>query len=374
MKIVIDENITYGREAFSELGELKILPGREITNAILKDADALIVRSITNVNEELLSDTSIRFVGTATIGTDHIDKKYLSSKNIAFADAKGCNSDAVAEYVFNALFNIANEKKFLLRNKSIGVVGVGNIGSKIVKYANALGMKVFMNDPPLERTGRSGFYSLQEVLSADILTFHVPLNKGGIDNTFHLLGKDELENIKEGTIIINASRGPVIDNSALLSCLEQKNLSVVLDVWEDEPNINIDLLCKVKYGTPHVAGYSFEGKVNGTTMMYNALCEYLDRDPEWSANIPLPENSFIGIDGNSDIETELRIAFNHTYRIADDDKRMREIINKDDRSGYFDKLRKNYPLRRELCNYTVSMNQRNESLRQILKTFRLKSF
>lgn len=372
MKIVIDENITYGQEAFSGFGELEIMLGRDITNDILKDADALIVRSITNVNEQLLEGTNVKFVGTATIGTDHIDKEYLKANNITFADAKGCNSDAVAEYVWNALFNIFNEKKTPLRNKTIGVVGVGNIGGRIVRYANALGMTVLKNDPPLERKGMHGFLPLEEVMKADIVTFHVPLNNGGVDNTVHLVNKDNIECFKDEAVIINASRGAVIDNQVFLDELRSRNLTAVIDVWENEPDVNKELLGKVKYGTPHVAGYSLEGKINGTIMMYNAYCEFLGKEPDWNVDVPIPVNSFIGVNGNSDIETELRKIFNHTYRISDDDKKMKEAAGKDGNAGWFDRLRKNYPLRRELVNYNAAINPANENMAAVFKTFRVK--
>lgn len=372
MKIVVDENIIYAEEAFSALGEVHLYPGRAITSDVVKDAGAVVTRSITEVNESLLKGSSVKFVGTATIGTDHIDLDYLAANNIVFADAKGCNSDAVAEYVFNALFRIANEQGFLLRNKSIGIIGVGNIGSRIERIATAIGMKVFKNDPPLERAGGIGFLPLDKVLQADILTFHVPLNKAGIDNTVHLLGVDELNSLKDNTILINASRGAVVDNTALLSVLNKKKLTVVLDVWEDEPNINTELLCKVKFGSPHAAGYSLEGKINGTKMMYNALCNYLGKTSQWSPDVPVPEDNTIKLDTSAEPENEVFRLLNHVYDIREDDKRLREIFKADNKAAYFDKLRKDYPLRRELTNYTTITNGTNKHLNTILKSLRVK--
>lgn len=372
MKIIVDENIIYAEEAFSALGKVHLYPGRAITSDIVKDADALITRSITDVNESLLKGSSVKFVGTATIGTDHIDLDYLAANNITFADAKGCNSDAVAEYVFNTLFRIANEQGFKLKDKSIGIVGVGNIGSRIERIASAMGMKIFKNDPPLERAGVSGFLPLSDVLEADIITFHIPLNKGGIDNTVHLLGVDELSKLKENTILINASRGAVVDNTALLSALEGKSLTVVLDVWEEEPDINTELLCKIKYGTPHTAGYSLEGKINGTTMMYNSLCSYLSKTPVWKPDMPIPENSIVKMDTSAEAESEIFRLFDLVYDIREDDKRLREIFKAGNKSAYFDKLRKDYPLRRELSNYTAIVDGTNTQLTSILKALRVR--
>src|ERR1035437_5505412 len=216
MKIIADENIIFVGEAFSELGEVHLYSGREITNALLKDADVLLVRSVTNVNADLLEGTNVKFVGTATIGTDHVDTTYLSEKNIRFVDARGCNSDAVAEYVFTALLKISNEQNFELKGKSIGVVGVGNIGSRIVRLAKVLGMKTLQNDPPLRRkTGEERFLDLKDLMDVDIITFHVPLNMDGEDRTYHLFDYEKLNSLKDDAIIINASRGPVIQNSSL---------------------------------------------------------------------------------------------------------------------------------------------------------------
>ncbi|MEE9571880.1 MAG: NAD(P)-dependent oxidoreductase, partial [Candidatus Neomarinimicrobiota bacterium] len=207
MKLVVDENIAFAEEAFSQFGDVLLFSGRKITNDILSNADALIVRSITNVDENLLQNTNIKFVGTATIGTDHFDTNYLNENNIVFADARGCNADSVAEYVFTALLKIAVDNKFTLKNRSIGIIGIGNIGSRVVKYAEALGLKVYKNDPPKQRAGEgSNYVSLEEALQANIVTLHVPLNKTGIDKTFHLFDEKKLNELKNNTIIINSSR------------------------------------------------------------------------------------------------------------------------------------------------------------------------
>ena len=373
MKIIADENIIFVDEAFSGLGDVHLYSGRDITNKILKDADVLLVRSVTDVNANLLEGTNVKFVGTATIGTDHIDTEYLSEKGIFFTDARGCNSDAVAEYVFTALFNISNEQNFTLKGKSIGVVGVGNIGSRIVRLAGALGMNVLQNDPPLKRkTGNKQFLELKELMNVDIITFHVPLNMEGEDRTYHLFDYEKINSLNDGAIIINASRGPVIENSPLEQLIGEKKFTTVLDVWENEPEINMNLLQKIKFGSPHIAGYSFEGKINGTVILYNALCGFLNKKNVWSPKIPPAENSLIRIDGNSFPEKELFKAIHHVYDISSDDKNIRGILNSGNPGKFFDKLRKEYNLRREFPNYIVNINPYNEDMASLFRSFRFK--
>ncbi len=373
MKLVVDENIALAEEAFSQFGDVLLIGGRQITNEILRNADALIVRSITHVDENLLQNTNIKFVGTATIGTDHIDTNYLNKNNIAFADAKGCNADSVAEYVFTALLKIAVDNNLTLKNKSIGIIGVGNIGSRVVKYAEALGLKVYKNDPPKQRAGEgSNYVSLEEALQADIITLHVPLNKSGIDKTFHLLDEKKLNELKNDTIIINSSRGAVIDNKALLDIIDKKHFKVILDVWEDEPLINTDLLQKVFIGSAHVAGYSLEGKVNGTKMIYDALCSFTNQPNDWEPKLPTVENNIIDVSSAKNLEEKLHLIFKQIYNIEKDDSEMRKMIemDNDSKAAHFDKLRKEYPLRREFTNYTILIKETDKQLKGILEAFR----
>ena len=217
MEIIVDENIAYGDEAFSEFGKVRHYYGREINNKILQDAEVLIIRSITKVNEELLAGTKIKFVGTATIGTDHLDKNYLNKNGIVFANSPGCNSFAVAEYVTTSLINVAISKNISLKNKTIGIIGYGNIGTKVECFAKLLGMKTILNDPPLEKSAKENkLTTLANALSCDAVTFHVPLNKAGEYKTVHLLNKNNINLIKHDAILINASRGEVTDNKVVL--------------------------------------------------------------------------------------------------------------------------------------------------------------
>ena len=373
LNIIVDENIVFAKEAFALFGNVTLLSGREINNSILKDADILIVRSITKVDKELLKNTPVKFVGTATIGTDHIDLEYLKKNKIAFADAKGCNAYSVAEYLIVSLLNLSVRFNFTLKEKSIGIVGVGNVGSKVAKFADALGMKVLLNDPPLQRAGNNNsFVSLDEILNADIITLHVPLNLSGIDRTYHLFDKKKLMELKDGTILINTSRGAVIKNQELLEIIDTKKLKVVLDVWENEPDINIDLLNKVIIGTPHIAGYSLEGKINGTKMIFDALADYLNLNISFNFTKEAPTNSLLSFEKSETIEKDLDQIVSKIYPIQRDDKLMRKMLNmsREERIKYFDLLRKDYPIRREFNNYRVELKNFDGKTKNILTNLR----
>ncbi|MFO7447000.1 MAG: 4-phosphoerythronate dehydrogenase [Ignavibacteriaceae bacterium] len=376
MKIIVDENIAFANEAFSQFGEVVLLHGRKINNEILNNADVLIVRSITNVNKDLLENSSVKFVGTATIGIDHIDLDYLHKNNIQFTDAKGCNADAVAEYVFTALTCLAVQNDIGLEGKTLGVAGVGNIGSRVVRLAENAGLKVLKNDPPVQRkTGSNDFVTFNEILKADIITLHVPLNTKGIDKTVHLLNSEILSQLKDGAILINASRGQVTDNKALLEVIDNKKLQVVLDVWENEPAINNNLLEKVKIGTPHIAGYSLEGKVNGTKIIYDALCKYYGHENTWRPKLPPVKNPYIDFENKGNPFEDMGTVFNRVYNIKRDDKELKKMIwvQESERASYFDVLRKNYHLRREFNNYTVKLNKKDEKVKPVLEGFRFKT-
>lgn len=375
MNLIIDENVEFAEEAFSNFGNAELVDGRFLTNKDVKNIDVLIVRSITKVDEELVRNSKVRFIGTATIGTDHIDLDYLKRNNITFADAKGCNADSVTEYVFTALLKVASDKNISLKGKTIGVVGIGNIGSRVVNLAGSLGMEVFKNDPPLEKMGiGKNYVSLDEILKADIITLHVPLSFEGVDKTYHLLNERNLQKIRGDAILINTSRGAVIDNSSLLNESVKKIFHLILDVWEGEPRININLLNETKIATPHIAGYSFEGKVNGTKMIYDALCKFINIEPAWKPKLPAVENTdLILLDSKSD-EEKLYKLLSSIYCIEKDDELMRNITSyePDERAKYFDMLRKKYPLRREFGNFTVHISQKERHLKSILESLRFK--
>lgn len=376
MKIVADENIPFVREVFSQFGRVVTASGREISPESVRDADILLVRSITKVNRKLLEGSRIKFVASSTIGTDHVDENYLREKDIGFANAPGSNANSVAEYIFAALFDLAVQSGWKLSEKTLAVVGVGHIGSIVAARAKALGMTVLENDPPLARqSGDPRFLPLEDVLhGADILTLHVPLNTSGPDKTIHLIDAEKLHVLKPETLVINASRGPVVDNDALKNWLEQRKgkSAAVLDVWENEPAINTELLQRVAIGTPHIAGYSLDGKINGVRMIYEAACAYFGEKPtvDPGSFLPDPPVSSVEIEvSQKNDEALVHAVIKRVYDIRADDGRLRKVIDlsSDERGNYFDSLRKNYPIRREFSNTRVTLRNGTQAQREKLK-------
>jgi erythronate-4-phosphate dehydrogenase len=363
MKIVADPNIPFVQEAFGPLGEVQLVPGREINAGAVRDADALLVRSVTPVTPALLDGSKVKFVATATIGMDHVDQAYLSVKRIGFASAQGSNANSVAEYVMAAMLELARRYKFRLRDKTLGVIGVGHVGSRVVRNAEALGMHVLANDPPRARGKKTTpFVPLEGLLAeADIITLHVPLTREGPDPTFHLFDKNRLGLLKNRQpILINTSRGAVVDNAALLKAIDGEWLGdVVLDVWENEPKISAELLEVVDLATPHIAGYSFDGKVNGTQMIYDALCDFFTIKATWEPALPAPPDPRIELTVSSgeDDEEVLRRVVRRLYDITVDDTALRQNILT------FDKLRAEYPVRREFFNTRLVLRGASEGLR-----------
>jgi len=283
MKIIADSRIPFVQEAFSDVAEVTILDTQQIVPEAIRDADALLIRSEIKVDKSLLHDSRVKFVATATIGTDHIDVDYLQHRGIGFASAPGSNANSVAEYIVAALLVLEERCKISLAGKTLGVVGVGNVGSIVVRYARALGLQVLQNDPPLARaTGNPVFLPLVELVNADIITIHVPLTKTGPDKTLRLFDDRRICAMRPGSVLINTSRGAVVETAAIKNALRARHLAAcVLDVWENEPAIDAELLSLVTLGTPHIAGYSFDGKVNGTVMIHRAACEYFGLVSSW---------------------------------------------------------------------------------------------
>jgi len=362
MLTVADENMPFAVEAFSTLGDVRTAPGRAIGPADLQDADILAVRSVTGVNRALLAGSPVRFVGTATIGTDHVDTAWLERAGIGFAAAPGCNAVSVAEYVVAALFVLARRLGFSLKDKVLGIIGAGNVGSRVLTRVQALGLQVIANDPPLaERTGDPLYRPLEEALAADIISLHVPLTAQGPYPTQGMVDRAFLERLKPGAVLINTSRGPVVDSPALKSALDTGRLAAaVLDVWENEPEIDLELVQKAAIATAHIAGYSFDGKVNGTEMIYRAACSHFGRDAVWepAGLLPAPAEPEIRPVGQGRThESLLAGTVAAAYDILADDRRLRSIAEQagQERGRYFDRLRREYPLRREFAAFTVEM-------------------
>ena len=278
MKILFDENIPYAEAFFSSLGECHAFHGRDLSPAQAREADILLVRSITQVNRELLGDNpNTRFVGTATIGTDHVDRAYLAEHSIPFSNAPGGNAQSVADYVLSSVLVLAQKYQWQLDALSIGVIGAGNIGSKVAIWAEALGMNVLLCDPPLEEAGDTReFVSLEQAMQADIISLHVPLIRTGSHPSYMMFDKARLAMLGKGQTLINTCRGDVVDNQALLALMKSgKALNLVMDVWQNEPNVLNELISYAQLSTAHIAGYSLEGKAKGTEILYRKVCELL---------------------------------------------------------------------------------------------------
>lgn len=344
----------FAREAFQTIGETRVVPDRLISPADVRDADALIVRSKTRVTSALLDGSRVSFVGTATAGTDHFDIPFLNARLIAWTGAPGCNADSVAEYVITALCCVAARNGLDLHRLTLGVIGVGQVGRRVVSKARALGLTVLENDPPLQvATGDRRFVSLDTLLrAADIITLHVPLTRGGQFPTHHLANCHFFEHAKPGCIFLNTSRGEVTNSDGLLFAMERHVVGpAILDVWENEPFISVDLLSRADLATPHIAGYSFEGRLNGTLAVYREACHFFEVEGPWTpspALLPPPRSASLSAAGKSAGQILYEVT-KAAYDIEADDRALREgpLADDDTRGIHFDKLRREYPDRRE---------------------------
>lgn len=362
LKILADENIPGLQRCFAPLGDVVTLAGRAISKADLQDVDVLLVRSVTIVNKQLLADTPVKFVGSATIGVDHVDTAYLQRANIHFAHAPGSNARSVVEYVLAAL---ARTRPDFFANKSIrcAVVGYGNVGSRLAAAFVALGHEVYVCDPFIKPVPGFNWCNFTEALQCEVLSFHVPLTKSGTYRTYHALNADALRQRPAGGVIINSARGAVVDNAALKHALQNGlEQTLVLDVWENEPAIDRELLKLVSLATPHIAGYAADGKMRGSIMLRNALRRFLrlaepdsvDKERfEAEAFAELPPVSIAIAKTDSVADVLLK-----AYAIDDDDRRLREVLSDQvtEKQGElsFDGQRKHYPLRREWARLNLS--------------------
>lgn len=353
MKIIIDDKIPYIRGAFEPVAEVIYLPGAKTTATIVRDADAIVTRTRTICNEKLLSGSSVKMIATATIGFDHIDTDYCEANGIYWTNAPGCNSKSVEQYIASTLLVLAEENAWDLSQKTIAVVGVGNVGSKVAQFCTLLGMKVLLVDPPRARVeGEAAFTSLNEALhEADIVTLHVPLNMTGTDATFHMVNDDFFAQCSKPIVLINSCRGEVTDTEIVKQAIKtQKVSNFVCDCWENEPDIDMELLALTKIATPHIAGYSKDGKATGTLMSVQAIAKFFKLPlNNWRPlGVELPEQSEIAIDGQGLNEQEIiSKAVLHTYDIRNDDKAFRN------NTELFEQLRGDYPTRREFPAFTI---------------------
>ncbi|TMM42476.1 4-phosphoerythronate dehydrogenase [Colwellia ponticola] len=380
MKIYYDENMPFAKEFFSELcqldrgtngheqGELVAFSGRALTAEQVADADVLLVRSITEVNEQLLHlNEKISFVGSATIGTDHVDLTYLEKRNITFHSAPGCNAISVAEYVLSALVVLAERYLFDLSSLTVGIVGGGNTGTRLSEKLAALGIRYKICDPLLEKkqaeqstvnttdgsVDNRAYVPLSDVLACDVISLHVPKVEGGEHPTYKLLNAENLALLRDDQILISACRGDVIDNHALLALKKAGHgVKVVLDVWQGEPNVLESLISYTEIATAHIAGYSLEGKARGSEMLYQALCQQLVIPPKYQLTDFLPSASIPAIEINQDFN---QILLNQLVKMVYDVRRDDAIFRQQLFVQGFDNLRKNYPVRREFSAVTVTL-------------------
>jgi erythronate-4-phosphate dehydrogenase len=370
MLALVDENIPFAGAIFSGLGEVRLAPGRALTPDSVREADMLIVRSVTKVDRCLLAGSRVRFVGSATSGIDHVDLAWLEREGIAFASAPGSNAESVAQYVAAALAIVAGRLGLILSRASIGIIGVGHCGSRVERIARTLGKEVVLNDPPLARvTGDPKYRPLEELMDCDVLTLHVPLVREGEDPTWGLVNEQVLRRLKPGSVVINASRGHVVDEAVLLAHLESGRLGgAVVDTWENEPEIDPRLLERALVATPHIAGYSLDGKVAGARTVAEAASRHFEI-PLSPPDLPLPpaEPERIEIDAEShDADSILGRLVLTAYPIERDDQALRATMNESPphRGKAFAALRRDYPTRREFAATMVHLRGANDELRR----------
>ncbi len=357
MIIAVDEAIPYLQEAFGKAGEIRLFSSRSVCSTDVRDADALIVRSVTRVGRDLLEGSSVRFVGTASAGTDHLDLGYLKERGVRIANAAGCNANAVSEYLIAALLAIAERKSWDLSGMSIGIIGVGHIGSLVEKKTAAIGMKPLLCDPPLrEITGDARYGFLRDVLDADILSLHVPLTLDGPYPTRHMIDQNALRRLTARQLVINTSRGAVIACQALKRALQEGRIAgAVLDVWEDEPQVDFELLDLVDIGTAHIAGFSHDGKVSATAMVLQALCDFFGLEATWDGRNALPGAATLRPQDGTSGQDALRSVVLQAYDIRRDDAGLRALKHMPETAAAesFERFRVSYAFRREFSRFIV---------------------
>lgn len=373
MLIVADENIPLLDAFFAGFGEIRRYPGRAIDAACVKDADVLLVRSVTRVDQALLEGSRVRFVGTCTIGTDHLALDYFAQAGIHWSSAPGCNARGVVDYVLGSLLTLAELDGADLTGRTYGVVGAGEVGGRLVEVLRGLGWKVLVCDPPRQQREGGDYVSLQTVLAeCDVISLHTPLTREGDAPTWHLLGHEQLAALRPGTWLINASRGPVIDNTALRECLlEREDVLAVLDVWEGEPQVDLELADLCVLATPHIAGYSLDGKQRGTAQIYQAFCAW--RGEQASVHLadllPPPWLAEVSLQAETDPAWALATLCRAVYDPRRDDADFRRSLSNDplEQKAAFDALRKHYPPRREIEGLAVRLHGEAPQLVQLVR-------
>ncbi|WP_053122108.1 4-phosphoerythronate dehydrogenase PdxB [Pseudomonas sp. P1.31] len=372
MLIVADENIPLLDAFFAGFGEIRRVPGRSIDRATVEQADVLLVRSVTNVNRALLEGSKVRFVGTCTIGTDHLDLEYFNEAGITWSSAPGCNARGVVDYVLGSLMTLAEIEGVDLTKRTYGVIGAGEVGGRLINVLKGLGWNVKVCDPPRQAAEGGDYVSLEQIIEqCDVISLHTPLTRSGDGATWHLFDQQRLQQLKPGAWLINAARGPVVDNAALREVLlEREDLQAVLDVWEAEPEVDVELAELCVLATPHIAGYSLDGKQRGTAQIYQAYCEFIGQPAniQLSDLLPAPWLSEVSLHADSDPAWALAMLCRGVYDPRRDDADFRRSLvgNVAEQRAAFDVLRKQYPVRREIEGLKVRIEGASPVLRQIV--------
>jgi erythronate-4-phosphate dehydrogenase len=372
MLIVADENIPLLDAFYARFGEIRRVPGRSIDRATVEQADVLLVRSVTRVDRALLEGSKVRFVGTCTIGTDHLDLDYFQQAGITWSSAPGCNARGVVDYVLGSLLTLADIEGADLTQRTYGVVGAGEVGGRLVKVLQGLGWNVLVCDPPRQAAQGGDFVSLEHIIEqCDVISLHTPLTRSGAGSTWHLFDDRRLNQLKPGAWLINASRGPVVDNAALREVLlEREDLQAVLDVWENEPEVDVALAELCVLATPHIAGYSLDGKQRGTAQIYQAFCDFLGLPAQVKLSdlLPSPWLSQVTLNADCDPAWALAMVCRGVYDPRRDDADFRRSLvgSVSEQRAAFDALRKHYPSRREIDGLQVRIEGDSPELRRIV--------
>ncbi|MCQ4346563.1 4-phosphoerythronate dehydrogenase PdxB [Pseudomonas stutzeri] len=372
MRLLADENIPLLDPFFASFGEIRRLPGRAIDRSAVADADVLLVRSVTRVDRALLEGSPVQFVGTCTIGTDHLDLAYFAEAGIAWSSAPGCNARGVVEYVLGALLALGERHGVELAARTYGVVGAGQVGGRLVELLRGLGWRVLVCDPPRQAAEGGDFVTLEEIVRCcDVISLHTPLTREGADATWHLFDAPRLARLQPGCWLVNASRGAVLDNAALKAHLQAgAELEVVLDVWEGEPQVDAELAALCRLATPHIAGYSLDGKLRGTEQIYQAFCRWRGEPAPVCLAELLPPAwlSELVLHGAAEAAWALATVCRAVYDPRRDDANFRRSLAGDAeaRRAGFDALRKHYPMRRELPELRVRVTGEGMDLRRQL--------
>ncbi|KJH82684.1 MULTISPECIES: 4-phosphoerythronate dehydrogenase PdxB [Pseudomonadaceae] len=372
MRILADENIPLVEAFFAEHGEIRRMPGRSINRAALEQAEVLLVRSVTRVDRELLEGSAVRFVGTCTIGTDHLDVDYFEEAGIDWASAPGCNARGVVDYVLGSLLALAEGEGVSLSDRRYGVVGAGEVGGRLVKVLRGLGWDVRVCDPPRQAREIGEFVGLDEILEeCDVISLHTPLTLEGEHSTFHLFDSARLSQLRPGAWLINAARGAVVDNAALRELLAQRpDTQAVLDVWEGEPQVDVELAELCWIATPHIAGYSLDGKLRGTAQIYQAFCASRGLEPKVALSELMPVTPLRGLlfDASAEPGDVLATICRAIYDPRRDDAAFRRSLceGEEQRRIGFDQLRKQYPQRREIDSLQIQISSSQPQLEQLV--------